>query len=107
MRTGTGGRQAIGRGTFAKTNCRVQTISTKLARTAASSCSVNAARYEELPDTPEWQDSRALAYNLLQRYAMWWEPAYDKTIYHGTERPLVPIFYRIHITRITGHCATH
>jgi hypothetical protein len=38
---------------------------------------------------------------------MWWEPAYDKTIYHGTERPLVPIFYRIHITRITGHCATH
>jgi uncharacterized protein len=64
-------------------------------------------RYEELPDTLEWQDSRAFAYNLLQEHTMWWEPAYDKTIYHGTQRPLVPIFYRIHVARITGHGATH
>ena len=63
-------------------------------------------RYEELPDLPEWQSSRALAHRLLTQYAVWWEPAYVKTILHGTQRPLVPIFYRIHIRQMTGHCAT-
>ncbi len=63
-------------------------------------------RFEELPDVPEWNDKRALAYELLHRRAMWWEPGYVKTILHGAERPLVPIFYRIHITRVTGHQAS-
>jgi len=63
-------------------------------------------RYEELPDTPEWQCARALAYELLQQTAMWWEPAYAKTIHRGTRRPLVPVFYRIHAVQITGHRAT-
>jgi nitroimidazol reductase NimA-like FMN-containing flavoprotein (pyridoxamine 5'-phosphate oxidase superfamily) len=63
-------------------------------------------RYEELPDTPEWQSARAFAYKLLQQTAMWWEPAYVKTILHGTQRPLVPVFYRIHVVQITGHRAT-
>jgi nitroimidazol reductase NimA-like FMN-containing flavoprotein (pyridoxamine 5'-phosphate oxidase superfamily) len=63
-------------------------------------------RYEELPDTPEFERERAVAYNLLQKKALWWEPVYVKTILHGTERPLVPVFYRIHIAKITGHRAT-
>lgn len=63
-------------------------------------------RYEELPDTPEWQGARTLAHTLLKRNAVWWEPAYVKTILHGTQRPLVPVFYRIHGLQITGHRAT-
>jgi uncharacterized protein len=63
-------------------------------------------RYEELPDTPEWQSARTVAHTLLKRSAVWWEPAYVKTLLHGTPRPLVPVFYRIHIVRITGHSAT-
>jgi len=35
-----------------------------------------------------------------------WEPGYVKTILHGTERPLVPVFNRIDIGHITGHRAT-
>ena len=63
-------------------------------------------RYEELPDTPEWQGARTLAHTLLKRKAVWWEPAYVKTILQGTQRPLVPVFYRIHGLQITGHRAT-
>jgi hypothetical protein len=64
-------------------------------------------RYEELPDSPEWQSARALAYKLLQQTAMWWEPAYVTTIDGGgAQRPLVPVFYRIHVVRITGRRAT-
>ncbi len=62
--------------------------------------------YEELPDTPEYQPEREFAWKLLQRYAMWWEPGYAKTILHGIERPLEPIFYRISLTRINGRRAT-
>jgi hypothetical protein len=36
---------------------------------------------------------------------VWWEPAYARTILHGIERPLVPVFYRIHCHRVTGHRA--
>ncbi len=63
-------------------------------------------RYEELPDTPEWQSARRSAHTLLKRHAVWWEPAYAKTILHGTPRELAPVFYRIHVLRITGHRAT-
>jgi uncharacterized protein len=63
-------------------------------------------RFEELPDLPEWRSDRALAHELLQRKAMRWELGYVKTILHGTERPWVPVFYRIHIRQITGHRAS-
>jgi nitroimidazol reductase NimA-like FMN-containing flavoprotein (pyridoxamine 5'-phosphate oxidase superfamily) len=59
-------------------------------------------RYEELPDTPEWKAERERAYLLLQQKANWWQPGYAKTILHGTERPLVPIFFRIRIAGISG-----
>lgn len=63
-------------------------------------------RYEELHDTPDYRRSRALAHDVLQKRGLWWEPGYAKTLVHGTERPLVPVFYRIHINDITGHRAT-
>jgi nitroimidazol reductase NimA-like FMN-containing flavoprotein (pyridoxamine 5'-phosphate oxidase superfamily) len=62
-------------------------------------------RFEELPDAPEWRGARALTHDLLERKAMWWEPGYVKTLIGGTQRPLEPVFYRIHIVRITGHRA--
>ena len=61
--------------------------------------------YEELSDTPDLGSVRALAHQLLQQKSAWWEPGYVKTILHGTERPLVPIYYRIRIVEITGHRA--
>ena len=63
-------------------------------------------RYEELTDTPEWQRARAFAHTLLTQNAVWWEPAYVKTILHGAPRPLVPVFYRIRSLQVTGHRAT-
>ena len=62
-------------------------------------------RYEELPDTPEWSVEREVASKLLQENAMWWEPGYAKTILQGRERSLVPLFYRIHVSQITGRSA--
>ena len=62
-------------------------------------------RYEELLDTPEYRDVRAFAHTLLKRHAVWWEPAYAKTIRPGTQRSLVPVVYRIHGLQITGRCA--
>ena len=62
-------------------------------------------QYEELADTPEWESVRTFAFQILKQKALWWEPGYVKTILHGAERPLVPVFYRIHIVEITGHRA--
>jgi len=65
-------------------------------------------QYEEMPDVPEWRGAREYARKkLLQRNAIWWEPAYARTIQRDTERPLAPSFYRIRIVQITGHRATH
>jgi nitroimidazol reductase NimA-like FMN-containing flavoprotein (pyridoxamine 5'-phosphate oxidase superfamily) len=60
-------------------------------------------RYEELPDTPKWKAERGLAYRLLQQKTNWWEPGYTRTIVHATERPLVPVYFRIRIVEISGH----
>jgi nitroimidazol reductase NimA-like FMN-containing flavoprotein (pyridoxamine 5'-phosphate oxidase superfamily) len=60
-------------------------------------------RYQELPDTPELKTERDLAYRLLQRREIWWEPGYSKTIVQGTERPMLPVYFRIQIVQITGH----
>jgi nitroimidazol reductase NimA-like FMN-containing flavoprotein (pyridoxamine 5'-phosphate oxidase superfamily) len=60
-------------------------------------------RYEEMPDTPEYEYARAHALEVLQKRAMWWQPA-CVTTEKGEGRP--PIFYRIHVKRMTGHRAT-
>jgi nitroimidazol reductase NimA-like FMN-containing flavoprotein (pyridoxamine 5'-phosphate oxidase superfamily) len=62
-------------------------------------------RYEKLPDTPEYQFEIATAYNLLHKKARWRQPGYLKAILHGIERPLLPVFYRVHVVQITGHRA--
>jgi nitroimidazol reductase NimA-like FMN-containing flavoprotein (pyridoxamine 5'-phosphate oxidase superfamily) len=60
-------------------------------------------RYEELPNTLEWETERGRAHELLQQKAIWWEPGYVKTIVRGAERQLVPVYFRIYIEHITGH----
>ncbi len=60
-------------------------------------------RYEELPDVPEFGYERGHAHDVLQKRAMWWQPAYVATEH---QKPLAPIFYRIHIKQMTGHRAT-
>jgi nitroimidazol reductase NimA-like FMN-containing flavoprotein (pyridoxamine 5'-phosphate oxidase superfamily) len=63
--------------------------------------------YEELPNIPGWHGAREYAYReLLQRNPIWWEPGYAKTILHDKERPLAPLFYRIHVVQFSGHRAT-
>jgi nitroimidazol reductase NimA-like FMN-containing flavoprotein (pyridoxamine 5'-phosphate oxidase superfamily) len=63
-------------------------------------------RYEELQETPEFAAVRVIAHDLLQRRAMWWEPAFLATEHRDTPHSFTPIFYRIHINRMTGHRAT-
>ena len=63
-------------------------------------------RYEELTDTPEFAAERATAHELLQRHAMWWQPGYVSSVHRDPAQPLVPIYYRIRIERVTGHRAT-
>lgn len=63
-------------------------------------------RYEELPDEPQYEAARTEAHHLLQRHAIWWEPAYVATAHRDTPHSFTPIFYRIHIDRMTGHRVT-
>ena len=59
-------------------------------------------RYEELPHTPEYL-ARAYSAYFLQKRALWWEPAYISQAHRDQPHSLIPIFYRIHIDRMTGH----
>lgn len=63
-------------------------------------------RYEELPNTAEYDERRSYAYTLLRRRPVWWEPGYVKTLVDGKERPLQFLYFRIHIDQMTGHCGT-
>ena len=63
-------------------------------------------RYEELTETPEHEAARLLAHELLQKRAMWWEPAWLAQSHRDKPHSLIPIFYRIHIETMTGHRAT-
>jgi uncharacterized protein len=60
-------------------------------------------RYQELPNTPECCRIRVVAHDLLAETAMWWEPGYVKTLHQGEERRLVPMYFRISISEISGH----
>jgi nitroimidazol reductase NimA-like FMN-containing flavoprotein (pyridoxamine 5'-phosphate oxidase superfamily) len=62
-------------------------------------------RYEELTDAPEYEHERQIAYSLLQRRPMWWEPGYARTILHGKERELEPVYFRVHVGQVSGHRA--
>ena len=60
-------------------------------------------RYEELVDTPGGDTNRQLAFKLLGKHDLWWEPGYVKTVVSGSDRPLEPIYFCISIDEITGH----
>ena len=62
--------------------------------------------YEELTDTPEHAGVRLQAHALLQEHTMWWEPACVAAEHRDRPHSFTPVFYRIHIDRITGHRAT-
>ena len=62
--------------------------------------------YEELPDTPEHKAARSHAHALLQRRAMWWEPACVAVEHRDSADSVTPIFYRIRLDRVTGHRAS-
>lgn len=62
-------------------------------------------RYEELPDTEEFEMARKHAYSHLQKRVMWWEPAYISQEHRDQPHSLTPIFFRIKIGRMTGHRA--
>jgi nitroimidazol reductase NimA-like FMN-containing flavoprotein (pyridoxamine 5'-phosphate oxidase superfamily) len=62
--------------------------------------------YEELTDTPEHALARTQAHSLLQRRAMWWEPADVAAEHQDKPHSFAPIYYRIHIDQMTGHRAT-
>ena len=59
-------------------------------------------RYEELPNIPEYEDSRSVAERLFQRHPMWWEPALVPVAGHE-QRP--PVVFRIRIDHVTGRRA--
>ncbi len=59
-------------------------------------------RYEEIPDTPKYQPTRAHALEVLQKRTIWWEPA---CVPNGDNRHRPPIFYRIEIEQMTGRRA--
>lgn len=63
-------------------------------------------RYEELQDLPKYEAARVKAHELLQKHAMWWEPAYVGAAHRDMPHSVTPIFYRIKIDRVTGHRAT-
>jgi nitroimidazol reductase NimA-like FMN-containing flavoprotein (pyridoxamine 5'-phosphate oxidase superfamily) len=60
-------------------------------------------KYEELPDTPEYEAHRNRAYNLLKKDPVWWEPGYVKTVLDEKTRLIELMYFRIHIDQISGH----
>lgn len=59
--------------------------------------------YEELPDLPENIAARHHAQVVLQKLAMWWQPA---TVAREPGTAFVPIFFRIRVNSLTGHQAS-
>jgi uncharacterized protein len=63
-------------------------------------------RYEELRKEPEFGANRELAYKLLQKHDLWWEPGYAKPTVQGVSRPFEPVYFRLSIDQISGRRAT-
>ena len=64
-------------------------------------------RYEELPDTPEYQSERQQAQMLLEKRFLWWQTAYaaEQLRRGGGGKPSAALFYCIHIDEMTGRRA--
>lgn len=60
-------------------------------------------QYEELPDTPEHEESRKVAERIFQQHPLWWEPALVTLAAHA---PRFPVVFRIRMVRTSGRRAT-
>jgi hypothetical protein len=59
-------------------------------------------RYEELPDTPDLEEVRRHALELLRRRPMWWEASAVAPASHAARPEETPVVYRIHVEQLTG-----
>ena len=59
-------------------------------------------RFEEIPNTAEWEAERKVAWSILQQRPIWWEPAYAETVVNRAEKALHPLYFRIRIAHISG-----
>ena len=62
-------------------------------------------RYEEMPDTPQYETARRRAHALLEKQGIWWEPACICEGHRDYPHSSTVIVYRIHIDKMTGHQA--
>jgi uncharacterized protein len=58
--------------------------------------------YEELPDTPQYDQVRQWARSLLERRSLWWQAGYAASQVRAEPNTRLPIFYCIHIAEISG-----
>lgn len=64
-------------------------------------------RYQELPDSPEFAAERAQAQQALHEHAKWWDYAsIPGAEWRRKSGSFTPIFYRLHLDKLTGHRAT-
>ena len=64
---------------------------------------------EAMPDTSACEGKRRRAWQVLQTHSMWQEPgltAWASRAHRDPAKPLITVFYRIRIDRVTGHEAT-
>lgn len=59
-------------------------------------------RYEELPNTVEYEPLRKWAQSLLERRSLWWQAAYAASQIRPHRHAHTSIFYRIHIQEMSG-----
>jgi nitroimidazol reductase NimA-like FMN-containing flavoprotein (pyridoxamine 5'-phosphate oxidase superfamily) len=62
-------------------------------------------RYQELPDTPEFQSERRNAQLVLEKRMLWWQTAYVAEQLRAKSQATEPLFYCIQIDSMTGHRA--
>jgi nitroimidazol reductase NimA-like FMN-containing flavoprotein (pyridoxamine 5'-phosphate oxidase superfamily) len=59
-------------------------------------------RYEELSETAEHSEERNKVQSLLVRRTPWFSTVHAASVARGHAEPPLPVFYRIHITEMTG-----
>lgn len=63
---------------------------------------VATGRYEELPDTPEFQADRIRALELFQECGMWWQPGSVPIESEVHIAAVAPTVFRVVVERLTG-----
>jgi uncharacterized protein len=59
-------------------------------------------RYEELPDTPEFETHRQQAHALLEKRSLWWQTACAAAQTRAKTTQDIPVLYCIHIEEMSG-----